>query len=79
MWCFTSTIELGDSKDKYIMDDFFKELETIIDKTTLNNIMNTMNNFSKIIFGKDIDVNNSMEHMYQEAIANIISQHISKK
>ena len=52
---------------------------TIIDKTTLNNIMNTMNNFSKIIFEKDIDVNNSMEHMYQEAIANIISQHISKK
>lgn len=75
----TKTIELGDSKDKYIMDDFFKELETIIDKTTLNNIMNTMNNFSKIIFEKDIDVNNSMEHMYQEAIANIISQHISKK
>lgn len=75
----TKTIELGDSKDKYIMDDFFKELETIIDKTTLNNIMNTMNNFSKIIFEKDIDVNNSMEHMYQEAITNIISQHISKK
>lgn len=75
----TKSIELGDSKDKYNMDDFFKELETIVDKTTLNNIMNTMNNFSKIIFGKDIDVNNSMEHMYQEAIANIISQHISKK
>lgn len=75
----TKTIELGDSRDKYIMDDFFKEIETIVDKTTLNNIMNTMNNFSKIIFGKDIDLNNSMEHMYQEAIANIISQHISKK
>ena len=73
------TIELGDSKDKYNMDDFFKELETIVDKTTLNNIMNTMNNFSKIIFGKDIDVNNSMEHMYQEAITNIVSQRISKK
>ena len=75
----TKTIELGDSKDKYIIDDFFKELETIVDKTTLNCIMNTMNSFSKIIFGKDIDINNSMEHMYQEAIANIISQHISKK
>ena len=75
----TKTIELGDSKDKYIIDDFFKELETIVDKTTLNCIMNTMNSFSKIIFGKDIDTNNSMEHMYQEAIANIISQHISKK
>ena len=75
----TKSIELGDSKDKYNMDDFFKELETIVDKTTLNNIMNTMNNFSKIIFGKDIDVNNSMEHMYQEAITNIVSQRISKK
>lgn len=75
----TKTIELGDSKDKYIMDDFFKEIETIVDKNTLNNIINTMNNFSKIIFGKEIDVNNSMEHMYQEAIANVISQHISKK
>lgn len=75
----TKTIELGDSKDRYIMDDFFKELETIVDKTVLNIIMNTMNNFSKIIFGKDINVNNSMEHMYQEAVANIISQHISKK
>ena len=73
------TIELGDSKDKYNMDDFFKELKTIVDKTILNNIMNTMNNFSKIIFGKDIDVNNSMEHMYQEAITNIVSQRISKK
>ncbi len=75
----TKTIELDDSKDKYIMDDFFKELETIVDKTILNNIINTMNNFSKIIFGKDIDVKNSMEHMYQEAIVNIISQRISKK
>lgn len=75
----TKTIELGDSRDKYIMDYFFKEIETIVDKTTLNNIMNTMNNFSKIIFGKNIDLNNSMEHMYQEAIANVISQHISKK
>lgn len=72
----TKTIELCDSKDKYIMDDFFKELEHIVDKTTLNNIMNTMNNYSKIIFGKNIDINNSMEHMYQEALANIISQHI---
>lgn len=72
----TKTIELCDSKDKYIMDDFFKELETIVDKTTLNNIMNTMNNYSKIIFGKNIDINNSMEQMYQEALANIISQHI---
>ena len=75
----TKTIELGDSKDKYIMDDFFKELETIIDKTLLNNVMNTMNNLSKITFGKDIDANNSMEHMYQESIADAISQHISKK
>lgn len=72
----TKTIELCDSKDKYIMDDFFKELEHIVDKTTLNNIMNTMNNYSKIIFGKNIDINNSMEQMYQEALANIISQHI---
>lgn len=72
----TKTIELCDSKDKYIMDDFFKELEHIVDKTTLNNIMNTMNNYSKIIFGKKIDINNSMEQMYQEALANIISQHI---
>lgn len=72
----TKTIELCDSKDKYIMDDFFKELETIVDKTTLNNIMNTMNNYSEIIFGKNIDINNSMEQMYQEALANIISQHI---
>lgn len=72
----TKTIELCDSKDKYIMDDFFKELEHIVDKTTLNNIMNTMNNYSKIIFGKNTDINNSMEHMYQEALANIISQHI---
>lgn len=72
----TKTIELCDSKDKYIMDDFFKELEHIVDKTTLNSIMNTMNNYSKIIFGKNIDINNSMEHMYQEALANIISQHI---
>ena len=75
----TKTIELSDSKDKYIMDDFFKELETIIDKTLLNNVMNTMNNLSKITFGKDIDANNSMEHMYQESIADAISQHISKK
>ncbi len=75
----TKSIELGDSKDKYIMDDFFKELETIVDKVTLNNIMNTMNNFSKIIFGKDIDFNHNMDYMYQEAIAIIISQHISKK
>ena len=75
----TKSIELGDSKDKYNMDDFFKELETIVDKTTLNNIMNTMNNFSKIIFGKDIDFNHNMDYMYQEAIAIIISQHISKK
>ena len=60
------------------MDDFFKELETIVDDTTLTKIMNTMNSFSKIIFGKDIDINNSMEHMYQEAIANIIAQHITK-
>ena len=73
------TIELSNSKDKYIMDDFFKELETIIDKTLLNNVMNTMNNLSKITFGKDIDANNSMEHMYQESIADAISQHISKK
>ena len=65
-------------KDKYVMDDFFKELETIVDDTTLTKIMNTMNSFSKIIFGKDIDINNSMEHMYQEAIANIIAQHITK-
>lgn len=41
--------------------------------------MNTMNNLSKITFGKDIDANNSMEHMYQESIADAISQHISKK
>ena len=75
----TKTIELSNSKDKYIMDDFFKELETIIDKTLLNNVMNTMNNLSKITFGKDIDANNSMEHMYQESIADAISQHISKK
>ena len=60
----TKSIELGDLKDKYNMDDFFKELETIVDKKTLNNIMNTMN---------------SMKHIYQEALANIISQHISKK
>lgn len=75
----TKSIELGNVKDKYIMDDFFKELETIVDDTTLTKIMNTMNSFSKIIFGKDIDTKNSMEHMYQEAIANVITQHISKK
>lgn len=75
----TKSIELGNAKDKYIMDDFFKELETIVDDTTLTKIMNTMNSFSKIIFGKDIDTKNSMEHMYQEAIANVITQHISKK
>ena len=48
-------------------------------KEYFSNDINTMNNFSTIIFEKDIDVNNSMEHMYQEAIANIVSQHISKK
>lgn len=74
----TKSIELKSAKDKYVMDDFFKELETIVDDTTLTKIMNTMNSFSKIIFGKDIDINNSMEHMYQEAIANIIAQHITK-
>lgn len=74
----TKNIELGNAKDKYIMDDFFKELERIVDDTTLANIMNIMNDLSKIIFGKDIDTENSMEHMYHEAIVNIIRP-ISKK
>lgn len=74
----TKSIESDNTKDKYIMDDFFKELETIVDDATLIKIMNTMNSFSKIIFGKSVDTKNNMEYMYQEAIANIITQHISK-
>ena len=76
----TKKIELGNAKDNYVMDDFFKELETIVDNATLDKLKDTMNSYSNIIFGKDIDTEKSMEYMYQEAIATILNiGKISKK
>lgn len=71
--------ELDDEKDDYIMDDFFQELKSILNEEVFTNVKYTMNKFSKIIFGKDINEDSSIEHMYHEAIATTISQVLSKK
>ncbi len=79
LYNITKTIDQNNAKETYTLNTFFNTLKPLIDKQTLNKVQNIMNEFSIIIFGKELNQIYSMEQMYKESIAVILNKVKEKK
>lgn len=79
LYNFTNQINDSSLKDKYTLRVFFCELKKIIPEELYNDIFKRLNDLSVISFGKELDINKSMENMYYEAIANVIKASAIKR
>ncbi len=73
LYNFTNQINDSSLKEKYTLGIFFGELKKIIPEELYNDIFKRLNDLSVISFGKELDINKSMENMYYEAIVNVIN------
>ena len=68
----TNEINKKDLEDEYIIEDFFEELKSIIDTDLYNRTLVNLNRLSIIIFGRELDMANTIKSMYMAAVAIII-------
>ena len=76
---FNLTKQVESSKNEdFLLGDFVQQLSSIIGNELFERTWNNLNQLSKIIFGKELDLNYTMENMYHEALATIVSAGIKK-
>ena len=56
LYNITKTIDQNNAKETYTLNTFFNTLKPLIDEQTLNKVQNIMNEFSIIIFGKELNL-----------------------
>lgn len=66
-------------KENYTLKDFFKELENVVDNETYKKIIHNLNELSKIIFGKELETDNTMEKMYYSALVTVLKNATTKR
>ena len=64
----TKEIE-SNSKEDYLISDFVKQLKMTLDADTFNETWNNLQKLSNIVFGKELDLDITMEKTFQEALA----------
>ena len=70
-------VESSKSED-FLLGDFVQQLSSIIDNELFERTWNNLNKLSNIIFGKELNLEYTMENMYHEAIATVISSGLRK-
>ena len=66
--------QIESSKDEeFLLGDFVQQLSPILGNELFERTWNNLNELSNIIFGKELNLDYTMDQMYQEAIATIIS------
>ena len=72
---FEISKQIENSKNnEYLLSDFVKQLSSTLETEAFERTWNNMNKLSMIIFGKELDLNYSMENMYQEALLTVMKQ-----
>ncbi len=64
--------------DEFLLSDFVNQLSSIIGNELFERTWNNLNQLSNIIFGKELNLSYTMENMYHEALATIVSASIKK-
>ena len=71
---FNITKQIESSKnDEFLLENFVQQLSPILGNEFFERTWNNLNQLSNIIFGKDLNLNYTMENMYREALTTIIS------
>ena len=73
----TKQVELSKSEE-FLLRDFVQQLSSIIGNELFERTWNNLNKLSNIIFGKELNLEYTMENMYHEALATIISVGVRK-
>lgn len=73
----TKQVELSKSEE-FLLRDFVQQLSSIIGNELFERTWNNLNKLSNIIFGKELNLEYTMENMYHEALATIISTGVRK-
>ena len=74
----TKQIE-SNSSNEFLLGDFVQQLSPILGNNLFEKTWNNLNLVSNIIFGKELNLNYTMENMYHEAICNYLTQNIVNK
>jgi len=75
----TRSIEMGNSKEDFTTGDFLAEIKYTISNEVYNELVVVLQKMSNIIFGKDLELDYTMEKMYIEAITNVINSGTQKR
>ena len=73
----TKQVELSKSEE-FLLKDFVQQLSSVIGNELFERTWNNLNKLSIIIFGKELNLEYTMENMYHEALATIISIGVNK-
>lgn len=77
---FNLTKQVESSKsEEFLLGDFIQQLSPIIGNELFEKTWNNLNKLSNIIFGKELNLEYTMENMYHEALTTDILQLRDKK
>lgn len=76
---FQLVSDIENNKNSFKINDFLEELLNIINPNVVEYLMINLNKLSIIIFGEELNLNYTMEQMYQEEIANVIKEIVKVK
>lgn len=75
---FDISRQIENQNNQFLLKDFMQQLSSVVGNELFEKTWFSMNQLSNIIFGEELNLDYTMENMYHEALARIISSHVSK-